>query len=349
MKKFFVHNAFIRLLAPLIYGILIYLLILLINNNVSQVNDFFSSEELYICIGLTYISFELCRLLILVFDRLMPQHYFRLRILLQPLTSILVSVGIVVLFLTQYFSLYIGFSITTMQLVIFSVTYTVTVLLYNLLYFSNYYLQRENTVKLTAERNQHHVLEMEMTEFRNDINPELLFESLESLISLMYRDVEKAEAYIDNLANAYRYVLTNRQEELVPVSQELEAARNVIAILNEKYFGHLKFESALDDGELQAMLIPGTLPLIVEALVRNTIVSRFEPLIIRCYLEDDYITVQSKLNDRLAQPQQQAALSRLQKSYGLYSDRPMIRVKAYDENYIKLPIINVAEEIALNR
>ncbi|MEJ1239634.1 histidine kinase [Chryseolinea sp. T2] len=349
MKRFFVHNAFFRLLAPLIYGILIYLLILLINNNVSQVNDFFSSEELYICIGLTYISFELCRLLILVFDRLVPEHFFRLRILLQPLSSILLSVGIVILFLTQYFSLYIGFSISIMQLVIFSVTYTVTVLLYNLLYFSNYYLQRENTVKLTAERNQHHVLEMEMTEFRNDINPELLFESLESLISLMYRDVEKAEAYIDNLANAYRYVLTNRQEELVPVSQELEAARNVIAILNEKYFGHLKFESALDDSELQAMLIPGTLPLIVEALVRNTIVSRFEPLIIRCYLEDDYITVQSKLNDRLAQPQQQAALARLQKSYGLYSDRPMIRVKAYDENYIKLPIINVAEEIALNR
>ncbi|MGC3944464.1 MAG: histidine kinase [Chryseolinea sp.] len=349
MKRFFVHNAFFRLLAPLIYGVLVYLLILLINNNVSQVNDFFSSEELYICVGLTYISFELCRLLIVTFDRVVPEKYFRLRIIVQPFASIVLSVGIIILLLTQYFRFYIGFSISTMQLVIFSVTYTVTVLLYNLLYFSNYYLQRENTVKLTAERNQHHVLEMEMTEFRNDINPELLFESLESLISLMYRDVEKAEAYIDCLANAYRYVLTNRQEELVPVSQELDAARNVIAILNERWFGYLRFESALDEDELRAMLIPGTLPLIVEALVRNTIVSRFEPLVIRCYLEDDYITVQSKLNDRLAQPQQQAALARLQKSYGLYSDRPMIRVKAYDENYIKLPIINVAEEIPINR
>lgn len=349
MKRFFVHNAFFRLLAPLVYGLLLYLLILLINNNVSQVNDFFNSEEVYICVALTYLSFELCRGLIIALDRLMPEKYFRIRIVAQPLLSILFSVGIVVLFLTQYFRIYIGFSPTTMQLVIFSGTYTVTALLYNLLYFSNYYLQRENTVKLAAERNQHHVLEMEMTEFRNDINPDLLFESLESLISLMYRDVEKAEAYIDCLANAYRYVLTNRQEELVPVSQELEAARNVIAILNERYFNHLQFESALDEDELNAMLIPGTLPLIVEALVRSTIVSRFEPLVIRCYLEDDYITVESKLNDRLAQPAQHAALTRLQKSYALYSDRPMIRVKAYDENYIKLPIINVAEEIALNR
>jgi len=349
MKKFFVHNAFFRLLAPLVYGVLVYLLILLINNNVSQVNDFFSSEEVYICVGLTYTLFELCRLLIVVLDRYLPERYFRLRIVIQPLLSIILSVGVVIIFLTQYFQLYIGFSISTMQLIIFSMTFTVTALLYNLLYFSNYYLQRENTVKLAAERNQHQVLEMEMTEFRNDINPELLFESLESLISLMYRDVEKAEAYIDCLANAYRYVLTNRQEELVPVSQELEAAHNVIAILNERYFGYLRFESALEEDELQSMLIPGTLPLIVEALVRSTIVSRFEPLIIRCYVEDDYITVQSKLNDRLSPSGQSSAIARLQKSYALYSDRPMIRVKAYEENYVKLPIINVAEEIVLNR
>jgi sensor histidine kinase YesM len=349
MKKFFVHNAFFRLLAPLVYGILAYLLILLINNNVSQINAFFSSEEVYICVALSYLSFELCRAIVLAFDRWMPGKYFRLRLLLQPLLTIIISVGLTVILLMQYFKLYIGFSISTMELVIFGVMYKVSALLYNLLYFSNYYLQRENTVKLAAERNQHHVLELEMTEFRNDINPELLFESLEGLISLMYRDVEKAEAYIDCLASAYRYVLTNRQEELVPVSQELDAARNLVAILNERYFGNLKFESALDEDELSAMLIPGTLPLIVEALVRSTIVSRFEPLIIRCYLEDDYITVQSKLNDRLAQPAQHSALTRLQKSYSLYSDRPMIRVKAYDENYIKLPIINVAEEIALSR
>lgn len=349
MKAFFVHNAFFRLLAPLVYGVLVYLLILLINNNVSQINDFFISEEVYICVAFTYVSFGTGRFLILLLDKYLPVQYLRWRIIIQPLLSIVLSVGLIVTLLMLYFTLYLGFSIGTMQLVIFSVTYTITALLYNLLYFSNYFLQRENTVKLAAERNQHHVLEMEMTEFRNDINPELLFESLESLISLMYRDVEKAEAYIDCLANAYRYVLTNRQEELVPVSQELEAARNVIAILNERYFGHLRFDSALEDDELSAMLIPGTLPLIIEALVRSTIVSRFEPLIIRCYLEDDYITVQSKLNDRLARPSENKSLERLQRSYALYSDRPMIRVKAYDENYIKLPVINVAEEIALHR
>jgi len=58
MKHYFFHNAIFRLVAPAIYGLLLYLLILLINNNVTQVNDLFITQELYVVIFLTYLSFE---------------------------------------------------------------------------------------------------------------------------------------------------------------------------------------------------------------------------------------------------------------------------------------------------
>ena len=349
MKRYFIHNSLFRLLAPMVYGVLIYLFILLINNNVAQVNDFFSSQEVYICIALTYLSFESMRIIIVLLDKFLAEKYLNIRIPLQLIITTLASVTLVFIGLNSYFTYFEGFSISTTQLLIFSIIYTVTALLYNILYFSNHYLQQENTVKLTAEKQQHEVLEMEMMEFKNDINPDLLFESLESLINLMYRDVELAEEYIDCLASAYRYVLSNRQEELVPVSIELDAARNLIRLLNEKHFGQLRFESSLEPDELKAMLIPGSLPVIIESLVRNTILSRFEPMSIRCYLEDGYITLQSKLNDRLIiNPNTELSLSRLQKSYSLYSDQPMIKVKAYEENYIKLPVIYVAEEITID-
>ena len=347
VKKYFILNPVFRLLTPLVYGILTYLIILLINNNISQVYSIFSSEEVYISIGLTYMSMESMRLLIVMMDKSLPERLLKLRIPLQFLLSVVVTNILVVAGLRMYFSFIIGFSISPIQLLIFVTIYTVTALLYNLLYFSNYYLQKENTLKIATEKQQHDVLELEMMEFRNDIKPELLFESLESLITLMYRDVEQAEEYIDCLANAYRYVLTNRQEELVSADVELEAARNLIVLLNEHNHGKLRFESSLHPDELNSMLIPGTLPVIIESLVRNTIISRFEPLIIRCYLEDEYITIQSKLNDRLIPDgNSEIALARLQRSYALYSDLPMIKVKAYDENYIKLPVIRVAEEIA---
>jgi LytS/YehU family sensor histidine kinase len=217
------------------------------------------------------------------------------------------------------------------------------------LYFSNDYLQRENTLKLTAERQQREVLEMEMTEFKNDINPDLLYESLENVISLLNKKNDQAEEYIDYLACAYRYVLTNRQRELISLNAEIEAAKNIIRLLNERYFGLLNFDVSALKADLQWHLIPGSLPIVIEYIVRNTIISNQEPLRIRCYLEDDeYLIIQSPLNDRLLQhSESMLALARLQKSYALYSDQPMIQVKAYEENYIKLPLLHVAEEASI--
>jgi sensor histidine kinase YesM len=348
MKQYFIHNALFRIVAPPIYGVLVYMLILLINNDVIKVNELFVNEEVYVCIILSYIAFEFIRLMIVLMDKYLRERSQSIRLLLQFLGTSALSVILVLSSLSLYFKYVIGFSISITQLWIFGSIYGVTALLYNLLYFSNYYLQKENTLKLNTEKQNREVLEMEMNEFKNDINPDLLYESLENLIGLMYRDVEQAEEYIDALASAYRYVLANRKQELVTVSTELEAARTLLCLLNEKYHGQLKFETSLDEDELEALLIPGSLPVIIESLVRNTIITRFDPFVIRCYLEDDYITLQARLNDKLiTHPASDVALARLQKSYSLYSDLPLIRVKAYQENYVKLPVIRMAEELAI--
>lgn len=346
MKKYFIHNPFFRLLAPAVYGILIYLLILLINNTITQLNEFFSSQEVYICMALSYLSFESNRLVIVLLDKFLKGKYLLLRIPVQLIFSTILSTMLVVISISLYFIYALGFSMAGTQLLVFGIIYLVTSLLYNVMYFSNDYLQRENTLKLTAEKQQREVLEMEMAEFRNDINPDLLYESLENVISLMTKKNDQAEEYIDYLASAYRYVLTNRQRELISLRAEVDAAQNIIRLLNERYFGQLKLDIALQEEDLALQLIPGSLPIALECIVRNTIISNQEPLTIKCYLEDDeYLVIQSRLNDRLIQHSESAmALTRLQKSYTLYSDRPLIQVKAYEENYIKLPVLRITEE-----
>src|SRR5687767_5863736 len=218
MKRYFYHSAIFRLVAPAIYGLILYLLILLINNNINQVNEIFITEELYVCVILTYLSFEVIRSVILLVNRIVKGRSPALAISVQLVMTLVISVGLVLLCLIAYFKYVVGFSISGTQLMIFSLVFIITALLYNVLYFSNYYLNKENTLKINAEKQQRTVLEMEMMEYKNDINPDLLYESLENLIGLMYRDVEKAEDYIDCLGSAYRYVLTNRQNELVTVA-----------------------------------------------------------------------------------------------------------------------------------
>ena len=346
MKKYFIHNAFFRLLAPPVYGVLIYLLILLINNSLTQVEEFFSGQEVYMCIGLTFICFESARLVIVLLNKFLKGKYAQARILVQLIAGTALPTTLVTLGISLYFTYVLGFSIPTYQLILFGIIFGFTAVLYNLLYVSNDYQLRENTLKLTAERQQREVLEMEMDEFRNDINPDLLYESLENVISLINRKNNDAEEYIDYLASAYRYVLSNRQQELISLQAETDAAKNIVRLLNEKYFGQLKLEISLSPADMNLQLIPGSLPVAIESIVRNTIVSNNESLAIRCYLEDDeYLVLQCRLNDRLIKHAESTlALARLQKSYTLYSEKPLIQVKAYEENYIKLPVLRLAEE-----
>jgi sensor histidine kinase YesM len=323
------------------------MLILLINNDVVRVNEIFVNEEVYVCIFLSYLSFESIRLLIIVSEKYLRSQTQSLKLVVQLVGASAISVLMVLTALSLYFKYVVGFTISDTQLWIFGSVYAVTALLYNLLYFSNFYLQKENTLKLNIERQNREVLEMEMNEFKNDINPDLLYESLENLIGIMYRDLEQAEEYIDSLASAYRYVLGNRQHELVSVATELESAKTLLYLLNVRYHGQLKFQSELEGEELDALLIPGSLMVIIESIVRNTIIPGYGPFVIRCYFEDGFITFQSRLNDKLvSHPSSEMALSRLQKSYALYSDQPLIRVKAYDENYVKLPVIRMMEDVA---
>ena len=346
MKAYFFNNPIFRLVAPAIYGLLIYLLVLLVNNNIGQIKDIFVTQELYLVVALTYLSFEVLRGNILLINRFLKTDSTAVLILVQAVVTAAVTVGLTSLGLIAYFKYILGFSISATQLTLFSLIYGVTTLLYNLMFFSHYFLHKENSIRLNVEKQQRMVLEMEMLEYRNEVNPDLLYESLENLISIMYRDVEKAEDYIDCLGTTYRYVLRNRENEIVTIGEELGACKNILRLLNEKYGGQLKLELSLPEIEEDAMLIPGSLPVIMEYLIRNSIINSKEPFIIRVYMEDDYLTVETRLNDRLiVHEPSHLAFARLQRSYSLYTERPLIKVKAYQQNYVKLPVLRIGEEM----
>src|SRR5688500_14868130 len=137
MSIYFIHNVLFRLWAPIVIGILIYLLILLINNDVALVNDLFVSNEVYTCIGLTYLSFESIRIAIILQEKFLKSNYLNVRIPLQLIGTMVLSVALVIAGLSAYFRYVEGFSIGGTQLMIFAIIYGVTALLYNILYFSN--------------------------------------------------------------------------------------------------------------------------------------------------------------------------------------------------------------------
>jgi len=340
MNKLFIHNAFFRLLSGVIVGVMVYLLILLVNNTLESIDTIFSNEELYVCIALSYLSLEWMRLVIARFEKNL-KHVNQRLLALQIVTTIASALLIVAIAISAYYKLVVGFSIGQGELQLFLIIYGFVNALYNVLYFSQYYLQLENKERIEQETKLREKIDADFFSFRNDINPDLLYESLENLILTIHHDATLAEEQIDYLAGVYRYTLVNRHKELVTFSEELTSAKNLLALLNYKFGGCLQLKNMVDEVN-DFYLIPGSFLVTIDSIIRNTLISKKSPLAILLYQEDDYLVLEHTLNDKLILHRESInSFKRVQRSYSFFTDKTFVQVKAGKQNYIKFPIVTI--------
>jgi hypothetical protein len=347
MNRLFIHQALFRILSAPVLGVMVYLLILLINNDFSELKNIFSGAEVYVCIGLAFISLESMRLALSLSEKWLSKQFIRRRVLVQIIATLGISLTLVAVAIWTYYNWIVGFAISTNELYVFLAIYGAIGLLYNALFFSNFYLNRENTLLIQQEKKLREKLESDFISFKNDINPDLLYESLENLILTLQHNVDKAEEQIDYLAGIYRYGLINRHKELISLDEELQAADHLIKLLNYKHHQLNLLNAVRDTRNIQ--LIPGSLLVTIDSIVRNTLISKESPLVIRLYLEegDEYLVLQHTLNDRLLLHQDSLqAYNRLKRSYAFFSENPFVQVKAGKENYIKFPLVQITEEVS---
>ena len=100
-------------------------------------------------------------------------------------TTVIGNLGSSTLIISGYYNYLVGFSNYTTELIVFNSIYLLTSILYNLIYFSIFYLNRLNELKLHHENQVRKSLESELKTYKNKINPEFLFSSFETIICLV--------------------------------------------------------------------------------------------------------------------------------------------------------------------
>ena len=189
------------------------------------------------------------------------------------------------------------------------------------------------------------IVENELRNFKHEVNPTLLYDGLETLISLVHRDADESEEYIDHLSSVYRYILSNKKTEFATLESELKAANHIVHLLNYKFDNKISLKPNLPKSIMDTPVVPGSFPILLERAIRMTIINKYNPLEISVEYEkeDGYIVIEYALNERLS-PMEEDILDKIQTSYGYYSEKPVVHVRAYDRNYVKIPMLAVVEE-----
>src|SRR5205823_11581550 len=81
---------------------------------------------------------------------------------------------------------------------------------------------------------------------KQQLNPHFLFNSLTSLSSLILQDQKVAKQFLDQMSKIYRYILKNRDNELVPLIEDVKLAEVYTKLQQTRFRGGLQVNINID-------------------------------------------------------------------------------------------------------
>ncbi|HEY0679197.1 MAG TPA: histidine kinase [Chitinophagaceae bacterium] len=184
---------------------------------------------------------------------------------------------------------------------------------------------------------------------KSQVNPHFLFNSLNSLSSLISEEGNEAERFLDEMSKVYRYMLRNDDDQLVTLEQELKFLESYMHLLKARYGDALMLTIKIDDKARSTFIPPLSLQVLVEnALTQNTI-SKADPLTICITCESrDAIIVKNKIQPRMITESGdfEAGLDNLVRKYELLNQPQVIIHESKTERSVRVPLIN-KEEVML--
>lgn len=347
--KYFYNSIIFRIAAPALFGLLIYLLILMFFDSLDMLLENFFSREVLFVIFLTYLFFEGNRLVILLNNKFFPLgKNIKLRIGVQYLISIAASISIISITLYYYFVSIEGFSTISTELLTFNSIYLITAIFYNLFFFSLVYLNRKNETKIAFEKKKSENLNLELMAFKNQINPEFLFQSLEIVISELHQDKKTADMIIDQLSKIYRYTLDNKNNDLISVKDEIQSIESILKVFKHRYHENLKINISVQKEMEERFLIPGTLQLILEFALSENLISVSLPLLFSVSNSEKSLFIKYPLNSKLNDLNPiEKRLELLTKAYKFYTPQNStleFKSKKDGHRVFNIPLIEIEEE-----
>lgn len=153
-----------------------------------------------------------------------------------------------------------------------------------------------------AIENESLITENLMTRYevlKNQMNPHFLFNSLNTLQSLIEVDKEKAKDYVYELSKVLRYSLQN--QEVVSLEEELRLANSFCKLMEIRYGDNLKISFDIDERMMNDEIIPLSLQVLIENAIKHNVISDKQPLTINISsdFENRKIIVCNKIQSKI--------------------------------------------------
>lgn len=170
------------------------------------------------------------------------------------------------------------------------------------------------------------------------VNPHFLFNSLNTLSSLVQNYPELSEIYIQKFSGIYRYILDNQDKNLVPLTDELQFVNDYFLL--QKIRDEDKIELQIEFNTADNLeVIPVSLQLLVENALKHNSATRSQPLLVNIYQEGrDILVVKNKIRPKThLDGKTGTGLKNLNHRCQLILDRKIEEIRTDSEFIVRIP------------
>jgi len=174
---------------------------------------------------------------------------------------------------------------------------------------------------------------------KSQVNPHFLFNSLNTISSLVQTQPETAERFIKNLSSVYRYILENGQKDTVPLQSELDFITGYFDLHKVRDEEKILLKIDVRDAE-RYRILPVSLQILLENAIKHNTATRENQLRISIYIEDQFIIVKNNLQIKATQlASTKRGLKNLAERIRLVANRDLIIEESNDNFIVKLPLL----------
>ena len=204
-----------------------------------------------------------------------------------------------------------------------------------------YLTYKNQQAALENERLKAENMKTRFTALKNQVDPHFLFNSLNTLNSLIKTDNDKAQEYVQELSSVFRYTLQNK--ETMKLGEELKFTQAYCHLMQIRYGDSLQFIYRIDDYYCNYSVIPLSLQTLVENAIKHNVVSTLQPLSITIEtLEDKSVRVSNHIQPK-KEPEsgERIGLANLEERYRLMWQKE-VRISSENNVFgVIIPLIDL--------
>lgn len=182
---------------------------------------------------------------------------------------------------------------------------------------------------------------------KNQVNPHFLFNSLNTLASIIPEDQERGVRFVTKLSKVYRYILDIKDQKLIPLKVELDYLHAYTYLLKERFGDNIRFDIDIDEDVMEKKIIPLSLQITFENAIKHNIITKSKPLRIDVYLEKEKLVVKNNLQKKTTVASStKTGLQNIKNRYSFFTQKEVGVICTVDHFIVTLPLLSSTSKSA---